>query len=94
MNPQIKKEEWSSAEEWILFLSHQLKGNKWAEMTSYLKGRTDNTIKNHWNSRMKRNIQEFWMKLIEIKNQNVKQTIFNGPYSEIEKILLDKLLSD
>jgi hypothetical protein len=49
---------WTLEEEWILYLLNRDKANKWADIANILEGRTDNTIKNHWNSSMKKRIKE------------------------------------
>jgi hypothetical protein len=55
----IKKNPWSKEEEWILYICHRQYGNSWADIAQVLEGRTDNTIKNHWNSSMRKKPSDF-----------------------------------
>ncbi|KAF7140419.1 hypothetical protein RHSIM_Rhsim06G0163100 [Rhododendron simsii] len=54
LRPNLKKGSFSADEERLIIELHAQLGNKWARMASQLPGRTDNEIKNYWNTRVKR----------------------------------------
>ncbi|XP_027342348.1 transcription factor GAMYB-like [Abrus precatorius] len=54
LRPDLKKGAFTSEEERKIIELHAKMGNKWARMAAELPGRTDNEIKNYWNTRVKR----------------------------------------
>ncbi|XP_077211003.1 transcription factor MYB97-like [Tasmannia lanceolata] len=54
LRPNLKKGSFSPEEERLILELHAKLGNKWARMAAQLPGRTDNEIKNYWNTRIKR----------------------------------------
>lgn len=58
LRPGIRHDPWSPAEDNILRAAHAKHGNHWSQITLLLPGRTDNAVKNRWNSGIRRNQTE------------------------------------
>eukprot|EP01029_Cantina_marsupialis_P013165 TRINITY_DN2915_c0_g2_i1.p1 TRINITY_DN2915_c0_g2~~TRINITY_DN2915_c0_g2_i1.p1 ORF type:complete len:761 (-),score=196.38 TRINITY_DN2915_c0_g2_i1:578-2860(-) len=54
LDPTINTGEWTEAEDDLLFTKQQEIGNKWCEISSLLPGRTENQVKNRYNSSHKK----------------------------------------
>ncbi|XP_027362792.1 transcription factor MYB16-like [Abrus precatorius] len=56
LRPDIKRGKFSLQEEQTIIQLHALLGNRWSAIASHLPKRTDNEIKNYWNTHLKKRL--------------------------------------
>ncbi|KAK6137689.1 hypothetical protein DH2020_028615 [Rehmannia glutinosa] len=56
LRPDLKRGLLNEAEEKLVIDLHARLGNRWSKIASKLPGRTDNEIKNHWNTHIKKKL--------------------------------------
>ncbi|CAM8933826.1 unnamed protein product [Rhodiola kirilowii] len=78
LSPGIKQGAFSSDEDELIIRLHKLLGNRWSLIAGRVPGRTDNNVKNHWNTHLKKKV------LIKKKNNEaiiINTSISNNIYS-------------
>ncbi|KAG0529045.1 hypothetical protein BDA96_05G064600 [Sorghum bicolor] len=56
LRPDLKRGNFTEEEDELIIKFHELFGNKWSLIAGRLPGRTDNEIKNYWNTHIKRKL--------------------------------------
>ncbi|XP_022876626.1 transcription factor GAMYB [Olea europaea var. sylvestris] len=95
LRPNLKKGAFTSEEERLIIELHAKIGNKWARMAANLPGRTDNEIKNYWNTRIKRRQRvglplyppELCMQAMQENEQNLNASGIPGGDTECHNLL-------
>ncbi|KAG1330609.1 transcription factor MYB8 [Cocos nucifera] len=72
LQPNIKRGNFAEDEEDLIIKLHALLGNRWSLIAGRLPGRTDNEIKNYWNSHLRRKLINMG---IDPNNHHVSQSL-------------------
>ncbi|XP_015075880.1 transcription factor MYB20-like [Solanum pennellii] len=95
LRPDLKRGALTEAEEDMIIKLHSQLGNRWSKIAGHFPGRTDNEIKNHWNTRIKKKLKFLGIDPLthkpieEINNDDIKQQVSE----EInEKVVPEKTL--
>ncbi|PKU70207.1 myb-related protein Zm1-like [Dendrobium catenatum] len=75
LRPDIKRGNFTKEEEDTIINLHELLGNKWSKIAACLPGRTDNEIKNVWNTHLKKRIKH--------QDYTAQSSMTNKSWSEV-----------
>ncbi|KAM3681669.1 hypothetical protein ACB094_12G014700 [Castanea mollissima] len=78
LKPDIKRGNITSAEEDLIIRLHKLLGNRWALIAKRLPGRTDNEIKNYWNTVLKKKLSNKGKETSD-DNKKIKPSVKSVP---------------
>ncbi|EXB82595.1 Transcription factor WER [Morus notabilis] len=56
LSPSVKRGSFSEEEEDLIIRLHKLLGNRWSLIAGRVPGRTDNQVKNHWNTHLSKKL--------------------------------------
>ncbi|CAH8257153.1 unnamed protein product [Arabidopsis lyrata] len=86
LRPDLKRGLLSDYEEKMVIDLHSQLGNRWSKIASHLPGRTDNEIKNHWNTHIKKKLRKMGIDPLTHKPLSNVEQEDEEPVKKLQKI--------
>ncbi|OMJ74714.1 hypothetical protein SteCoe_26288 [Stentor coeruleus] len=83
LDPNLKKSDWTLEEDVLLHDLHHKHGNAWSRIAKCIKGRTENSVRNRWNSLNKKQIKNL------INNQEKSEITHNESNKDSQGLIED-----
>ncbi|CAN7086990.1 unnamed protein product [Brassica oleracea var. botrytis] len=85
LRPDLKRGLLSDHEEKMVIDLHSQLGNRWSKIASHLPGRTDNEIKNHWNTHIKKKLRKMGIDPLTHKPLSIVEQEEEKPLKKLQK---------
>ncbi|KAK6154538.1 hypothetical protein DH2020_008786 [Rehmannia glutinosa] len=89
LRPDVKRGNFTPQEEQTIINLHNSIGNKWSKIASYFPGRTDNEIKNVWNTHLKKRLMSNKNEALLASPSCTSSSITSSGNHNMEKSLLN-----
>ncbi|XAR53685.1 hypothetical protein NMG60_11022330 [Bertholletia excelsa] len=97
LRPDIKRGKFSFEEEEAIIHLHSILGNKWSAIAARLPGRTDNEIKNYWNTHIRKKLLRMGIDPVthnpRLDLLDLSSILRNSLYNPSHQMNLSRLLS-
>ncbi|XP_057541031.1 transcription factor MYB35 [Amaranthus tricolor] len=101
LRPDLKHEEFTEQEEQLIIQYHAAIGSRWSLIAKHLPGRTDNDVKNYWNTKLKKKLAKMGIDPVTHKPiskilsdyESISCLTTNGQMRSVDKTLVDSFSS-